>query len=175
MQDLGVKLSEDNKLIVGRIHGLFGIQGWVKILSYTQPRENILQYSPWYLGRSGQWQSIELVGGRRQAKTVIAKLRGIDDRDLAAGLLGAEVAIHQAQLASLPEGEYYWMQLVGLRVVNLKGNDLGVVDHLLETGANDVLVLKGDAEILIPFVQDAVVKAVALDKGVITVDWEVSW
>ncbi|MEN8132669.1 MAG: ribosome maturation factor RimM [Pseudomonadota bacterium] len=170
-----MNIPADNKLIVGRIHGLFGIQGWVKILSYTQPRENILQYNPWYLGRRGQWQAMERVGGRRHAKTVIAKFRGIDDRDLAAGLLGAEVAIHQAQLEPLPGGEYYWIQLVGLRVVNLKGNELGIVDHLLETGANDVLVLKGDAEILIPFVQDAVVKTVALDQGVITVDWEVSW
>lgn len=168
-------MCADNKVIVGRIHGLFGVQGWVKILSYTQPRENILQYSPWYLGRSGRWQVIERVGGRRHTKTVIAKFRAIDDRDLAADLLGTEVAIDQAQLEPLPEGEYYWMQLVGLRVVNLKGNELGVVDHLLETGANDVLVLKGDAEILIPFVQETVVKAVALDQGVITVDWEVSW
>ncbi len=120
-------------------------------------------------------QAMELVGGRRHTKTVIAKFRGIDDRDLAAGLLGAEVAIQQAQLESLPEGEYYWMQLVGLRVVNLKGNDLGVVDYLLETGANDVLVLKGNTDILIPFVQNTVVKDVALDQGVITVDWDVSW
>ncbi|MCP4408871.1 MAG: ribosome maturation factor RimM [Gammaproteobacteria bacterium] len=170
-----MNIPADNRLVVGRIHGLFGVQGWVKILSYTQPRENILQYSPWYLGQSGQWQAMERVGGRRQAKIVIAKFRGIDDRDLATGLLGAEVAIQQAQLESLPEGEYYWMQLVGLRVVNLKGNDLGVVDYLLETGANDVLVLKGNTDILIPFVQNTVVKDVALDQGVITVDWDVSW
>ena len=116
-----------------------------------------------------------MISGRRQAKTLIVKLQGIDDRRQAADLLGADVAIDETQLESLSGGDYYWVQLIGLRVINLRGRKLGVVEHLMETGAQDVLVVKGDAQILIPFVQGSVVKDIDLDNGFIMVDWEASW
>jgi 16S rRNA processing protein RimM len=168
-------LSADQKILVGRISGLFGIQGWLKIYSYTQPRENVISYNPWHIKRANQWQRTEVISGRRQAKTLIVKLQGIDDRRQAADLLGADVAIDETQLESLSGGDYYWVQLIGLRVINLSGLKLGVVERLMETGAQDVLVVKGDAQILIPFVQGSVVKDIDLDKGFIMVDWEASW
>jgi 16S rRNA processing protein RimM len=112
---------------------------------------------------------------RRQAKTLVVKLKGIDDRRQAADLLGADIAIDERQLECLSDGDYYWVQLIGLRVLNLRGFELGVVERLMETGAHDVLVVKGDTDILIPFVYGSVVKDVDLDKGSIMVDWETSW
>ena len=104
--------------------------------------------------------------------TLLAKLKGIDDRNQATNLLGAEIAIEPSQLESLSEGEYYWAELIGLRVLDLQGRELGVVDHLLETGAHDVLVLQGTPEILIPFVTGPIVKTVDVEAGYLRVAWD---
>ena len=159
-------------MILGRIVGLFGVKGWVKVFSYTDPREAILDYGRWLLGREGRWQAIEVLEGQRHGKAVIARLEGIGDRDEAAELVGCEVAVSRQALPHPEAGSYYWADLEGLRVVNRDGADLGRVDYLLETGANDVLVTQGDRERLIPFVLDEVVLDVDLASGVITVDWE---
>lgn len=168
-------MSADQKILVGRISGLFGVQGWVKIFSYTQPRENVINYNPWHIKRANLWKRTEVITGRRQAKTLIVKLQGIDDRRQAADLLGADVAIDQRQLERLSDGDYYWVQLIGLKVMNLRGLRLGVVERLMETGAQDVLVVKGDSSILIPFARESIVREIDLDKGYIVVDWENSW
>ena len=161
-------------IVVGRITGLYGVRGWVKIFSHTQPRENILGYATWYLKKQGAWTACELETGRVHGKGVVAKLKGCDDRDAAAALMGNTIAIRREQLAQPAPGEYYWTDLVGLRVVNLEEVDLGVVDSLLETGANDVLVVKQQdgTDRLIPFVQGQFVRSVDLSAGVITVDWD---
>jgi 16S rRNA processing protein RimM len=165
--------NREEYIVVGRITGLYGVRGWVKVFSHTQPRENILTYATWYLKRQGAWVASEIETGRMQGKGVVAKLRGCDDRDAAAALMGIDVAIHREQLPEAASGEYYWADLTGLEVVNLDGVGLGVVDHLLETGANDVLVVLRDGEErLIPFVQGPFVKNVDLAEGVITVDWD---
>jgi 16S rRNA processing protein RimM len=165
--------NREEYIVVGRITGLYGVRGWVKVFSHTQPRENILTYATWYLNRQGAWVASELETGRMQGKGVVAKLRGCDDRDAAAALMGIDVAIRREQLPDAASGEYYWADLTGLEVVNLDGVGLGIVDHLLETGANDVLVVLRDGEErLIPFVQGQFVKSVDLAEGVITVDWD---
>ncbi|HKK04297.1 MAG TPA: ribosome maturation factor RimM [Gammaproteobacteria bacterium] len=161
---------------VGRIAGLYGVRGWVKVYSYTEPRENILTYSPWYLRRDGRWQAHPLAGGRRQGKGVTAHLDGFDDRDAAAALVGVEVAVRRDQLPAPPADEYYWSDLIGLEVVALDGRRLGRVDHLLETGANDVLVVDDSGrERLIPYVRGVVVRRVDLAGGRIEVDWDPEW
>lgn len=144
----------------------------MRVYSYTEPREAILDYDEWLLGRDGDWRPATVTDGRRHGKTVLARLEGCDDRDAAASLIGDEIAVPREELPPLPEGRYYWTDLVGLRVEHRDGSELGVVDHLLETGANDVLVVKGEREILIPFVPEKVVLDVDLDAGVIRVDWE---
>lgn len=165
--------ADDNYLVVGRINGLHGVRGWVKVYSHTQPRENILTYTTWYLQRDGQWRPVQLEDGRTQGKGVVAKLQGVDDRDAAALLMETPVAIHREQLPQAAPGEYYWTDLEGLAVVNREGVHLGVVSYLMETGANDVLVVKeGGNERLIPFVQGQFVLDVDLAAGVITVDWD---
>lgn len=140
--------------------------------SYTRPRENIVRYQPWYLKQGGEWKEMELAEGQRHGKGVIARLAACSDRDQAQRLIGCEIGVRRSQLPELQPGEYYWRDLEGLEVVNLAGKKLGVVDSLLETGANDVLVVKGERERLIPFVQGPVVVEVDLQHGRMRVDWD---
>ena len=169
------QVDEKQLVILGKVSGLYGVKGWVKIFSETQPRENVLQYSPWYLQLDGQWHRRELLQGKAHGKGVVALVEGCADRDVAATLMGATIAVTRQQLPGLQQGEYYWADLVGLEVVNLQGVPLGTVDSLLETGANDVLVVKDrqeNKERLIPFVQPQVVTSVELAEKRLTVDWD---
>ncbi len=160
-------------IVVGRINGLHGVQGWVKVFSHTQPRENILRYRTWHLLLGGQWVATKLLDGRQQGKGIVAHLDGYDDRDQAASLMETEIAIRREQLAATVPGEYYWADLQGLTVVNTEGVELGTVTHLLETGANDVLVVRdGATERLIPYVPGQFVLEVVLDEGLMRVDWD---
>jgi 16S rRNA processing protein RimM len=144
----------------------------VRIFSYTDPRENIVRYQPWYLKKHGDWVPKQLAEGRQQGKGVVARLEECDNRDLAYELIGSEIGIRREQLAVTRPGEYYWAELQGMKVVTLEGEDLGTVDHLLETGAHDVLVVKGERERLIPFVMKQVIAAVDRERGEIQVDWD---
>ncbi|HEY0719731.1 MAG TPA: ribosome maturation factor RimM [Gammaproteobacteria bacterium] len=165
--------GEGNYLIVGRINGLYGVRGWVKVFSHTEPRDNILSYHTWYLRRGNEWQPIEPAEGRLHGKGVVARLTGCDDRDLAAGLIGSDIAILREQLQPAEAGEYYWADLIGLQVSTIEGVDLGTVDHLLETGSNDVLVvLQGKRERLIPFIREQVVRSIDLAGKKMVVDWD---
>ncbi|WKJ89663.1 ribosome maturation factor RimM [Methylomonas montana] len=160
-------------LNVGQVSGVFGVKGWVKVYSFTDPRENILQYSPWILRKNNQIHEVKLLGGRRQGSLVVANLQDINDRDAAAELMGSDILILRQQLPKPDADEYYWADLIGLEVQNQEGCKLGKVDHLLETGANDVLVVvDGDIERLIPFLQQSTILKVDLDGGVIVVDWD---
>ena len=159
-------------VVLGRISGLFGVRGWVKVYSYTEPREAVLEYDRWLLSGKSGWQEATVAEGQRHGKTVIARLDGYVDRDQAASLIGTEIGVPREWLPETGQGEYYWSDLEGLRVVHRDGSELGTVAHLLETGANDVMVVKGEKERLIPFVIDKVILDVDLEKGEIEVDWE---
>jgi len=161
----------DGLVHFGRINGLFGVQGWVKVFSHARPREAIIGYSPWLVKLGGEWREVKVEEGRAQGKGVVAKLAGYDDRDQAGQLIGAEIAIRLEQLPPLKKGEYYWAQLVGLEVVNLAGERLGKVDHLFDTGANDVMVVRNGRERWLPATAD-VIREVDLEAGVIRVDWD---
>jgi 16S rRNA processing protein RimM len=158
--------------VIGKIVGLFGVHGWVKIYSYTRPREALLGYRPWRVRRPDGWHELPVADGRVQGKGLVARFEGIGDRDRAAELVGAEIGLDLAQLPAAGPGEYYWAELEGLRVVDGSGVELGTVSHLFETGANDVLVVRdGRRERLIPFTRDAV-RAVDLARGEIRVEWD---
>ena len=120
----------------------------------------------------GGWQATTVLDGKRHGKTVIALLEGVEDRDQAAKLLNREIAVERDALPAVGERNYYWADLEGLRVLHRDGNELGRVAYLMETGANDVMVVQGDAEYLIPFILDDVILDVDLQHGVINVDWE---
>ena len=159
-------------VVLGRVSGLFGVRGWVKVYSYTEPREAVLDYDRWLLNRKDGWQEATVAEGQRHGKTIIARIDGYVDRDQAADLVGIEIGVPRDELPEAEQGQFYWSDLEGLRVVHRDGTELGKVDHLLETGANDVMVVKGEQERLIPFVMERVVLGVDLDKGEIEVDWE---
>lgn len=142
------------------------------MFSYTEPREAILQYKGLLLGRFGDWQSIKVAEGQRHGKSVILRLEGHDDREQAAALIGSEIGAIRSELPEPEDGHYYWSDLAGLLVVHRDGTELGKVEDMLETGAHDVMVVRGEQERLIPFVMDEVVISVDLDQKLISVDWE---
>ena len=164
---------DERRVLLGRIVGVHGLRGEVKVESYTEPRLAIFDYVPWLLETApGVIEKIGNVQGRVQGKGVVASL-GLDDRDAAAKLIGARIFVSRSALPELQD-EFYQEDLAGLEVVNHAGVSFGKVSHLFDTGANLVLVTKGvdGSEHLIPYVPDVYVKAVDLDAGRITVDWE---
>lgn len=155
---------------MGRIWGLYGVRGWVKVFSETEPRANLLTYQPWYLGTECRpWR---LAAGKPYNKGLIARLEGCEDRDQAAALVGLEIRIRRDQLPRLEADEFYWADLIGLSVETLEGIPLGRVNRVFATAANDVLVVKGDRERLVPFVRDQIVTDVNPGRGRIRVDWD---
>lgn len=162
--------SSSVRVVLGRVSGLYGVKGWVRVYSETDPREGILSYSPWLLGPEAV--SRRLIEGRVHGKGLIAKLEGCDDRDQAAALIGQEIAIRRDQLPPPRPDEFYWIDLEGLTVVTQTDVELGRVSHLFSTGANDVLVVQGKRERLIPFFWGDVILDVDFDRGLIRVDWD---
>ena len=174
--------NSDDYILLGKISGVHGIKGWVKVFSYTSPRVKITDYSQWYLKKSKDqsWGSLEakkLIEGKEQGKNIIAKLDDINYRDEAEALIGTEIAIHKDQLEVLAENEYFWRDLIGLSVKTVEGDELGKIDWLFNTGSNDVIVIKdsnGDEpkEHLLPYVFDDVIKSVDIEKSLMVVDWD---
>ena len=162
-------MTADRLLLVGKIVGLHGVDGWIKLESYTEPRLSVFRYQPWLVGD----KEISGAHGREQGKGVIAKLPGCDDRAAAARLIGATIQVRRSALAKPRRGEIYWADLEGLEVVTTDGVALGKVSHLFSTGANDVLVVRdGERERLIPYVTKQFVREVDLQAGRIVVDWD---
>ena len=164
-------------ITIGKVAGLFGVSGWVKVHSYTSPRHGIVSYSSWRLLSNGaESDSPPLEASRRHGNGVIAKFLGVDDRDAAAALTGCDIAVEAAQLKPLTQGEYYCFELIGLEVFDSGGRMLGVVREFFETGANDVMIVEKDGnQCLIPYVIDTYVKCVDLKNGRMEVDWKPEW
>lgn len=166
-------------IVLGKLGGAYGIKGWLKVSSYTDDPEGIFDYSPWLIGRKGEWSSVNISQWRRHNKGLIVKLAEIEDRDQAEEWIGAEIAIRKDQLKTLDGDQFYWHDLIGCQVVSTKGYDFGIVTELMETGSNDVLSVKanpkdafGKKERLIPYLDGQVIKRVDLDAKQIEVDWD---
>lgn len=162
--------SADKYIALGYISAVHGIKGWVKIHSWTRPMEGILQYQPWLLGEDKK--PVTIVDGRKQGKGVAAILPGFENREQAATLIGTQIFVGRDQMPATGKDEYYWSDLEGLEVKTIKGELLGRVEKLMETGANDVLVIRGNREHLVPFIQGQYVTRVDLEEGMIEVDWD---
>ncbi len=162
----------DRRVVLGRVSGLYGVRGWVRVHSYTRPPDNLLDYRELTLGAVADGRRLVLEEGRRHGKALIARFAGFDDRDAAAALVGQELSVDREALPETEGDEYYWADLTGLEVLNRDGVLLGRVEGLLGTGANDVLVVRGDRERLVPFVQGRYVLDVDLAGGRMTVDWD---
>ena len=160
-------------ITVGRLHGAFGVRGEVKLESFTEPGRAIAKYQPWILRDArGNERSCDGVRVREGAKGLIATLAGVEDKDAADALRGTEVLVPRSVLPPPAPGEYYWVDLEGLRVVNTEDVDFGNVAYLFDTGANDVLVAQGERERMIPFLQPDVIRSVDFEAGLVTVDWD---
>ena len=167
------------EVTLGKVGAVYGIKGWLKIHSFTDDQEAILDYFPWSLKLGNKIQSVEITDWRKHNNGLVVKVAGIDDRDIAQKLVGSEIFVNEDALSDLPEGEFYWRDLIGMTVVTDKGYNLGQVSDLMETGANDVLVVKanlkdgfGKKERLIPYLMDQVILSVSAEDKQICVDWD---
>ncbi len=182
-------MAQQQYIIVGAITGVYGIKGWVRIHSWTRPAANIVDYQPWLLTRNAvcrtgsaanrnteykadDVQAVELQHQRSHGDRIMVKLAGSDNREQALLLVGKHIVVDRAQLPALEDEDYYWSDLIGLTVSNLNAVELGQVTGMLETGANDVLVVQGERERLLPFVRGQVVRKVDLQRNTILVDWD---
>ena len=163
-------------IVMGKIVAAQGLQGWVKVQPYTEFHDALIEYQAWFLGSDAHgWREVKVQECRTHTKVLVAKLDGINDRNAAEKYKGLLIAIPRSSLPSTNEDEFYWSDLIGLQVENLEGVQLGVVDHLLDMGANDILcVLQADVEILIPFIS-SVIKEVNLGEKLIRVDWQADY
>ena len=164
----------DAPIIVGFVSGLFGVHGEIRVFDYSRCRGDILDYHPWLLRHRDEWCEVAVLSGRRHQDTVVVQLEGWENRESARELIGTEIAIQPDQLTEPSEGEFYWHQLEGLSVVNASGDELGTVKRLIETGANDVLIVQGERERLIPYTAETV-REVDLSAGLIRVNWELDY
>ncbi|MGX2041580.1 ribosome maturation factor RimM [Methylocaldum sp. MU1018] len=160
------------QIIVGEVAGAFGVRGWVKIRSYTDPADNILSYSPWLIGDGESQREFKVLGGRRQGNSVVARLDGVDTRDQALQLNASRISVDRDRFEPPRPGEYYWADLIGIEVRTTRGVSLGTVVGMMETGANDVMEVRGERDRLIPFVMGQFVKDVDLNAGVLIVEWD---
>lgn len=163
-----------NQLVtLGKIVGVHGIQGWLKVFSYTQPAENIFQYNNWQLTRdSGERITRRVTAHKGQGKSLRVQLEGVGNRNLAETMVGLEISTNRAELPGLDQGEFYWRDLIGLTVRDTQGAELGVVTDMMETGSNDVLLLTDSTgkSLAIPWIPDVVVK-VDITHSLLIADW----
>lgn len=168
----------DRRVTLGRVAGVFGVKGWVKLRSYTRPIDNLLDYPDCWIVHKDLEYSSSLVEAKLQGSALLSRLRAangelIEDRDVAASMIGAEIQVLRSSMPEPEDGEYYWCDLVGLEVRNKESVLLGVVDSLTSNGAQDILVVKeAKLERLIPFVHGPIVESVDLGKRLIVVDWQ---
>ena len=164
---------------MGRIVAPYGIQGWLKVQPETEVLDGLLDYPDWWLGREdglikSPWQKYQVESAKVHVNTLLVKLRGINDRDAALSVKSKRIAVPREQLPEVGADEYYWSDLIGLRVTNQQKADFGVISDVFETGANDVIVVKDDRtgqERLLPFIDDVILK-VDMSAGIMQVDWD---
>jgi 16S rRNA processing protein RimM len=182
--EIGIDAVPPKLVEMGRISAPFGIKGWIRVQTYTRAihgSNSLASYPVWWISGDGGWREVKVEQSQAQGADVVAKLAGMDDRDVAAALKGQQVAVAREALPPAAKGEFYWADLVGLRVRNTEGLDLGVVTSMMETGANDVMVVQQSAvdgdkqamkeqERLIPFIAD-VIKRVDIAASLIEVEW----
>jgi 16S rRNA processing protein RimM len=171
--------KQDEKIVVGKLGATYGIRGWLKVFSYTDNSESIFDYSPWFINQKGTWIECKVESWKRHNQGLVVKLDGIDVREDAQLYTNFDIAINSASLPELSEDEFYWRELFGMHVFTTEGYDLGEVVDLLETGSNDVLVVKanvkdafGQKERLIPFLEEQVIKQIDRSAQRIEVDWD---
>ena len=166
-------MKSGKKILVGKISNPHGIKGWVKVISFTDPIENILSYKKWTISDNETEKTYCLEDSRIQGNKIVIKLEGVNNRDDADLLKNLQIEINRSDLPELEENSYYWEDLVDFNVIDIKGNPVGKVDSLFRTGSNDVLVIIDETKerLLVPFIMEEVIKYVDLAKELISIDW----
>ena len=166
-------MKSGKKILVGKISNPHGIKGWVKVISFTDPIENILSYKKWTISDNETEKTYCLEDSRIQGNKIVIKLEGVNNRDDADLLKNLQIEINRSDLPELEENSYYWEDLVDFNVIDIKGNPVGKVDSLFRTGSNDVLVIINETKerLLVPFIMEEVIKYVDLAKELISIDW----
>lgn len=168
-----MKEPEANYITLGKIGSTHGVRGWIKVQSYAELTDNIFDHKIWYLSSpQGQYRPITVEDWKPYGKGSLVKFVGIETPEEARLLTGKTINVPRSDLPELEKDEYYWTDLIGLTVINKQGEILGKVTHLMETGSNDVLIIKNTKEHAIPFLMDSVILSVDLEKKEIQVDWE---
>ena len=169
-------MDEKDLVIMGYVSGAFGVRGWIKIHADTEYADSLFDYPVWQLGKPGStWQPYSFIEGAVQSKSIVARLKGVDDRDQAFGLRGTSIAVLRNELPAPEEDEYYWADLVGLQVINQHDETLGTIVEMMETGAHDVMIVRGaDGERLIPFVEPILLDVNMAERQV-RVDWDADY
>jgi 16S rRNA processing protein RimM len=174
----GTSVPED-LVLVGYVSGAYGLNGWIRIKPYSTDADALLYAKTWWIDKP-EFHDVEMRQVKSHSGDIVAQLMGIADRDAAEALCGATVQISRKHFPALTDGEFYWIDLIGLEVENLQGESLGVVKDLMDNGAHPILrviALNGEntekvsQELLIPFV-DRFVKTVDQKTKKMTVDWE---
>jgi len=165
-------MSNDEYVIIAKIGSTYGLKGWVKVFSYSEDSTRILDYKSWYIEDKETWTLTHAQERQTHGKLVIAKFPGFETPEQARSLTGKKIAVRCSDLPTLSKNQYYWRDLEGLTVINQHGESMGKVIYLMETGANDVLVVKGEKEIAIPYLLGTVVTRIDLEKQEIHVNWE---
>ena len=164
----------DRVVVLGKVVGTFGVHGWIKINSYTDPPDNILEYEELLLGGPGRWTTIQLEDGRVTGKGVLGKLKGIETPEDARTRVGAELGVKRSDMPPPAPGEFYWSDLEGIDAESASGERLGKVDHFRTTPGGTVVVIRGEREIWVPFVKERIVK-VDLEAKRLVLDWSADW
>ena len=166
-------MTSGKKILVGKISNPHGIKGWVKVISFTDPIENILSYKKWTISDNETEKTYCLEDSRIQGNKIVIKLEGVNNRDDADLLKNLQIEVNRSDLPKLDENSYYWEDLVDFNVIDINGMHVGKVDSLFRTGSNDVLVIINETKqrLLIPFIMEEVIKYVDLDKELISIDW----
>ena len=159
------------RVVLGRVTGVFGIKGWVKIESYTDPVESILSFRDWLLEQRTARRAVAVREGRRHGRQVVAHIESFDDRDRAAELVGAEISVPRSSLPKLGAREFYRADLIGLTVRGGGGTVLGKVDHFIDAPAGPVMVVRGEQDLWLP-ARAPQLRRVDLTKGEVHVEWQ---
>jgi 16S rRNA processing protein RimM len=162
-------------VIVGRFGRPHGIKGFIRVLSFTDPHENLLSFPTWYIQQNQTWTPVLRLNTELSHKTIVTQIKGFVEREDVSALTNCDIAIPGTELPVLEPDEYYWHELEGMHVVHKDGHPLGVVRELMMTGSNDVLVVEGERRHLIPYLLDDVVLQVDRIKRIITVNWDVDF
>ena len=166
-------MENDKKVFIGKVTGVHGIKGWLKIQSFSSPPENILNYPSWIIANQGLEDFYLIEQGKKLNNKIIVKLEKIDDRTTAEFLINSKIQILRSDLPKLTNESYYWSDLEGLNVLNSEDNMIGKIESLIETGANDVMVINRskNKRVLIPFVMHEIIKEVNIELNFVKVDW----